>query len=143
MGWSDNIPDENYIAFLIEYYEGGGMYHANDPHVIEEIRKVLNNVKSKNYNLIFKRRLKGYSGCVKTCSFSQDGKIIASGNYFGTITMWDSASEKLIKKVKVDVLDFEAFSPDIKMIASTVRGGGWIMGYFEWKTSEKIKRFFL
>lgn len=60
---------------------------------------------------------------VSSVKFSPNGKILASGNYDGTIKLWNFREGKLIKTIAAhqDQIYDIAFSSDSQMIASTSR----------------------
>jgi WD40 repeat protein len=65
--------------------------------------------------------LKGHIGSVNCCTFSPNGKILASGSQDQTVRLWntETGKEKLVLKGHTDGVTFCAFSPDSETIAST------------------------
>jgi WD40 repeat protein len=57
--------------------------------------------------------------------FSHDGRIIATGNFNGTVKLWDFASGRLLRTLDghTDVVYKAVFSPDGKILASCSRDG--------------------
>ncbi|MBW4511122.1 MAG: myosin kinase [Scytonematopsis contorta HA4267-MV1] len=63
---------------------------------------------------------KGHSSTVNSVSFSQDGKIIATASYDGTLKLWDVASARVIQTFHghSGTVNSVSFSPNGKFIAS-------------------------
>jgi WD40 repeat protein len=61
----------------------------------------------------------GHSGIVWTCSFSPDGKILASGSIDGTVKLWDVKSGKELRTLygHTEGILSLCFSPDGNMLA--------------------------
>jgi WD40 repeat protein len=61
-----------------------------------------------------------YGANLHSVAFSPDGKLIASGNWRGEITLWDIATGKCLKTLGKHrkIVNCVAFSPDGKLLAS-------------------------
>jgi WD40 repeat protein len=66
----------------------------------------------------------GDTGYVYSVAFSPDGKVIASGNQYKTIVLWDAATGKQLRSLEGHTTQVDAvtFSPDGKVIASSTGG---------------------
>jgi WD40 repeat protein len=78
--------------------------------------------------------LEGGAGEVRCVSFDPDGKLLAAGNRYGTIRIWDVATRKEVKTLTGHMGDVWsiAFSPDGKTLAAVDT---------DWKKPSKIKLY--
>ena len=76
--------------------------------------------------------LEGGAGEVRCVAFSPDGKLLAAGNRYHTVRVWDVASKKEVKTLTGHMSDVWsiAFSPDGKTLAAVDT---------DWKKPSKIK----
>ena len=76
--------------------------------------------------------LEGGAGEVRSVAFSPDGKLLAAGNRYHTVRIWDVASKKEIKTLDGHMSDVWsiAFSPDGKTLAAADT---------DWKKASKVK----
>ncbi len=76
----------------------------------------------------------GGAGEVRCVAFSPDGKLLAAGNRYGTVRIWEVASRKEIKTLTGHMGEVWsiAFSPDGKTLAAVDT---------EWKKPSKIKLY--
>jgi WD40 repeat protein len=76
--------------------------------------------------------LEGGAGEVRCVAFSPDGKLLAAGNRYHTVRVWDVASKKEIKTLGGHMSDVWsiAFSPDGKTLAAADT---------DWKKPSKVK----
>ncbi|RMD58090.1 MAG: hypothetical protein D6828_03045, partial [Nitrospirae bacterium] len=74
----------------------------------------------------------GYRSIVSSVAFSPDGEMIASGGWDGTVRLWSTKGEEILKPLRghKGVVSSVAFSPDGEMIAS----GGWDGTVRLWKS---------
>jgi WD40 repeat protein len=64
-----------------------------------------------------KARLKGHSHALVALAISPDGKTLASGALDGTLRLWDVASGRELRTLRVSMVN-AAFSPDGNMLAT-------------------------
>ena len=78
--------------------------------------------------------LEGGAGEVRSVAFSPDGKLLAAGNRYHTVRVWDVASRKEIKTLDGHMGDVWAisFSPDGKTLATVDT---------DWKKPSKIRLY--
>ncbi len=76
--------------------------------------------------------LEGGAGEVRCVAFSPDGKLIAAGNRYHTVRVWDVATRKEVKTLTGHMSDVWtiAFSPDGKTLAAADT---------DWKKASKVK----
>jgi len=76
--------------------------------------------------------LEGGAGEVRCVAFSPDGKLLAAGNRYHTVRIWDVATKKEIKTLTGHMSDVWsiAFSPDGKTLAAADT---------DWKKPSKVK----
>lgn len=76
--------------------------------------------------------LEGGAGEVRSVAFSPDGKLLAAGNRYHTVRVWDVESKKEIKTLAGHMSDVWsiAFSPDGKTLAAADT---------DWKKASKVK----
>jgi WD40 repeat protein len=76
--------------------------------------------------------LEGGAGEVRCVAFSHDGKLLAAGNRYHTVRVWDVATKKEIKTLTGHMSDVWsiAFSPDGKTLAAADT---------DWKKPSKVK----
>jgi WD40 repeat protein len=76
--------------------------------------------------------LEGGAGEVRSVAFSPDGKLLAAGNRYHTVRVWDVATKKEIKTLTGHMSDVWsiAFSPDGKTLAAADT---------DWKKASKVK----
>lgn len=78
--------------------------------------------------------LEGGAGEVRCVAFSPDGKLLAAGNRYGTVRIWDVASKKELKTLTGHMGEVWsiAFSPDGKTLAAVDT---------EWKKPSQVKLY--
>ena len=76
--------------------------------------------------------LEGGAGEVRCVAFSPDGKLLAAGNRYHTVRIWDVATRKEVKTLTGHMSDVWsiAFSPDGKTLAAADT---------DWKKASKVK----
>jgi WD40 repeat protein len=76
--------------------------------------------------------LEGGAGEVRAVAFSPDGKLLAAGNRYHTVRVWDVATKKEVTTLTGHMSDVWsiAFSPDSKTLAAADT---------DWKKPSKIK----
>ncbi len=76
--------------------------------------------------------LEGGAGEVRCVAFSPDGKLLAAGNRYHTVRVWDVATRKEVKTLTGHMSDVWsiAFSPDGKTLAAADT---------DWKKASKVK----
>jgi WD40 repeat protein len=89
-------------------------------------------------------RFKVPSRTVTTGVYSPDGKVLATGGWYGGIWLWDPETGKRLRPLELESwppVHALAFSPDGKELAVLVTGSGNKTITFDVETGKKLKQF--
>src|SRR4029077_16660276 len=99
----------------LAYHEGVGFASGSSDGTVRFPARWTRDGKLSNNTL-----LAGGAGEVRCVAFSPDGKLLAAGNRYHTVRVWDVATKKEIKTLTGHMSDVWsiAFSPDGKTLAA-------------------------